>query len=51
MKDLLLSEKILYGGIAVMVLAVVLAVVFIIIFSITGRKIQNKLEQEYGKPV
>ncbi len=51
MKDLLLSEKILYGGIAVMALAVVLAVVFIIIFSITGRKIKNKLEQEYGKPV
>ncbi len=40
----------LYGGIALMVLAVLVGLGCIVVFGITGRKIRNKLEKEYGKP-
>ena len=40
----------LYGGIALMVLAVLVGLGCIVVFGITGRKIRNILEKEYGKP-
>lgn len=40
----------LYGGIALMVLAVLVGLGCIVVFGITGREIRNKLEKEYGKP-
>lgn len=44
------SEWFFYGGIAVMAAAAVLAVLCIVIFTCTGRRLNRKLEQEYGKP-
>jgi len=44
------SELIFYGGIVVMAAACVLAVVCAIIFTITGKRLKERLEQEYGKP-
>lgn len=43
------GEIFLYCGVAALVIAFVLAVVCIIIFRITGKKIRQKLEQDYGK--
>lgn len=43
------SELWFYGGIVLMTAAVVLTVLCIIIFNISGRKLRNKLEKEYGK--
>lgn len=43
------SEMLFYGGIAVMASAGVLAVVSVIIFMLTGRKIRQKLDQDYGE--
>ncbi|MCD7807103.1 MAG: hypothetical protein LUH19_07160 [Lachnospiraceae bacterium] len=45
------SEMLVYGGIALMVLAVFLTMVCLICFHIGGRRLKRKLEQEYGKPV
>lgn len=39
-----------YGGIALMVLAVLVGLGCIVVFCITGKRIRNKLEKEYGKP-
>lgn len=44
------SEQILYVGIAIIILAVVLAVVSTILFLLSGRRLKNTLEKEYGKP-
>ena len=43
------SEILLYGGIAVMAVAVAVAVVCVVIFRCTGRKLKSTLEQKYGK--
>lgn len=43
------GEMFLYGGIAALAIAFVSTVVCIIIFRITGKKIRQKLEQDYGK--
>lgn len=39
-----------YGGIAIMILAVLAGIGDIVVFGITGKKLRNKLEKEYGKP-
>ena len=44
------SELLLYGGIAIMGLAVLFTAVSGIIFFLTGKKLKKKLEEEYGKP-
>ena len=49
MFDLSSSEWMLYGGIAVMLMAVVLALLCGVIFTITGKKLNKKLDKEYGK--
>lgn len=43
------GEIFLYCGVAALVFAVVSAIVCIIIFTVTGKKIRQKLEQDYGK--
>lgn len=50
MFGLSVSEMLLYGGIALMILAVVLAVVFAIVFHNSEKKLQQKLREEYGDP-
>lgn len=49
MFGLLESEIIFYSGIAIMGIAVLCAVAGILIFTYTGRKLQSRLEEEYGK--
>lgn len=44
------SELIFYGGIAAMAAAGILAVLCIVVFTYTGRRLNKKLELEYGKP-
>lgn len=44
------SEIIFYGGITVMAATCVLAVICIIVFTLTGKRLKERLEQEYGKP-
>ena len=39
-----------YGGIAIMILAVLAGIGDIVVFGITGKKLRNKLEKEYGTP-
>lgn len=39
-----------YGGIAIMILAVLAGIGDIVVFGITGKKLRNKLEKEYGNP-
>ena len=43
-------EMWLYGGIALICVAILLGIVSLIIFRITGHKIRQQMEQEYGKP-
>lgn len=43
------SELLFYGGIAVMLLAVVAAVLASVLFAVSGRHLQRKLEEEFGK--
>lgn len=43
------SELFLYGGIAMMAAAAVAAIVFGTVFVVKGRKLKEKLEEEYGK--
>lgn len=50
MNQLSNSEWLLYGGIAIMVVAIILAVLCCLIFMMTGRKLKKKLEQEFGSP-
>lgn len=44
------SEMLFGGGIIIMTAAVVCAAAGIIVFRLTGKKIRQKLEQEYGRP-
>lgn len=44
------SELLFYGGLAVMTAVAVLSVLCIALFRITGKKLKEKLEQEYGEP-
>jgi len=48
--NLSVSELLLYGGIAVMAAAVVITAAGILVFTLTGRKLDDRLEREYGKP-
>lgn len=43
------SEMLLYGGFAIMLAAIVLALISIAIFRLTGKRLKEKLEKEYGK--
>lgn len=43
------SELLFYGGITVMAADVAAGILCAVIFHITGRKLKQKLEQEYGK--
>ena len=42
------SECLLYGGAATMVVAMLAAVVSIVVFRITGKKLRQILDDEYG---
>ena len=43
------SERLFYGGIAVMIAGVLLTAVCVVIFTLTGQKLKRTLEEEYGK--
>lgn len=45
------SELLLYGGIAIMAAAAIAAAAAGVLFMIKGKKLRQKLEQEYGKPL
>ena len=45
------SEWLFYGGIGMMAAAAVMALISVLVFSVTGKKLKQKLEQEYGKPL
>lgn len=42
------SELLLYGGIAIMIVAAISTVIDIAVFILSGWKLRNRLEQEYG---
>jgi len=48
--DLLGSEFLFYGGIALMAVTAMAAIISVIVFRISGKKIKDALEGEYGKP-
>lgn len=48
--DFISSRFLWYGGLAVMVLAAAAMLVCTAVFIYTGRRLSEKLEQEYGKP-
>lgn len=43
------SEFLLYGGIAMMAAAVILGVASAVVLHITGKRLRDRLENEYGK--
>lgn len=43
------SEVLLYGGIALMSIAIILAIISIVTFVLTGWKIKSRLEKDYGE--
>lgn len=43
------SELLLYGGIAIMAIAAILTIICIVTFILTGWKIKNRLEKDYGE--
>jgi len=43
------GEMLYYGGIAVMCGSVGLAALFTLIFTITGKRLNRKLNEEYGE--
>lgn len=43
------SELLLYGGIALMGVALLFGVLCMVVFRYSGQKLKKKLEQEYGK--
>ena len=45
------SEMLFYGGIAVMILAAMLAGLCAVFFAVQGKRLGQRLEQEYGKPL
>lgn len=50
MLKLPMGELLLWGGIAAMGAAVGIGFLCIIIFLVTGRKLKERLEAEYGRP-
>lgn len=44
-----MSEILFYGGIAVMALAAVCGIVSLIVFSVSGKRLKEILDREYGK--
>ncbi|MBO5143905.1 MAG: hypothetical protein J6C19_00015 [Lachnospiraceae bacterium] len=50
MTGLCSSEIIFFTGMMLMAAACVLAVISIIIFRLTGKRLRERLEQEYGEP-
>lgn len=51
MNSLLSSDLLFYGGMAIMLVALAAGAICAVIFCITGRRLKQKLEQEYGKPI
>lgn len=49
MSNLSGGEIFFYGGIAVMALAVLAAIAALVIFSVTGRRLRQKLTEEFGE--
>lgn len=49
MLGLSVSEWLLYGGITAMLGVLLLMVLSIVFFRVRGRKLKERLEQEYGK--
>lgn len=49
MFGLSVSEWLLYGGIAAMIGILLLAVLSVVFFRVRGRRLKERLEQEYGK--
>ena len=43
-------EKLFYGGILVMGIALLLIFMFVIILIIRGAKLRRRLDEEYGEP-
>jgi hypothetical protein len=50
MLELSESQLIFYIGIAIMAACIVAAIILTVIFLIKGKRLKNKLEQEYGRP-
>lgn len=44
------SELLCFLGIGMLLLALLIGIINIAVFRITGRKLKEKLEIEYGKP-
>ena len=44
------SQIIMYAGIASMLAAIILAIICAVVFHITGKKLKQKLNEEYGEP-
>ena len=49
MGGLSVSELFLYGGILAMILSAAAGLICITVFSVTGRRLKEQLEKEYGK--
>lgn len=44
------SELFFYGGILIMILSAAAGLICTTVFSVTGRRLKEQLEKEYGKP-
>lgn len=44
------GQMLMNGGIGLMAASVITAIICTVIFSITGKKINKELEDDYGKP-
>lgn len=44
------SEILLLAGIVLMAVATIGAIACMVVFKLTGRKLRERLEKEYGKP-
>lgn len=49
MPGLSVNEMLFYSGVALMALAAAAAVIALAVFSISGRRLQKRLEEEFGK--
>lgn len=49
MSGLSVNEMLFYGGVALMALAAAASVIALVVFSVSSRRLQKKLEEEYGK--
>ena len=43
-------EKLFYGGILIMGIAVLMVFMFLIIYIVRGAKLRHRLDEEYGEP-